>query len=74
MNFGTAVEAIRKGKKVARHGWNGKNMYLVYLSPAEHFGDFPIVPFIAIKTVDDVYQPWNASQTDVFATDWYVVE
>ena len=28
MTFGFAIEAMKKGKKVARKGWNGKGMYL----------------------------------------------
>lgn len=28
MPFGLAIEALKKGKKVARKGWNGKGMYL----------------------------------------------
>lgn len=30
MNFGDAIEAMKKGKKVARRGWNGNGMF-VYL-------------------------------------------
>ena len=33
MNFGDAIKALKEGKKVARKGWNGKNMYL-WLKPA----------------------------------------
>lgn len=33
MNFGKAIEALKQGKKVARKGWNGKNMFL-WLKPA----------------------------------------
>lgn len=28
MNFGEAIEALKQDKKVARSGWNGKNMWL----------------------------------------------
>lgn len=28
MTFGMAVEAMKRGKKVARRGWNGKGMYI----------------------------------------------
>ena len=31
MRFGQALEKALQGKKIARHGWNGKNMY-VYLT------------------------------------------
>lgn len=30
MNFGQALEELKQGNKVARHGWNGKGMF-VYL-------------------------------------------
>lgn len=33
MTFGMAVEAMKRGKKVARKGWNGKGMFL-WLKPA----------------------------------------
>ena len=33
MNFGMAIEALKKGKKVTRKGWNGKGMFL-WLKPA----------------------------------------
>lgn len=33
MDFGKAIEALKEGKKVARHEWNGKNMFL-WLKPA----------------------------------------
>jgi len=28
VTFGLAIEALKKGSKVARKGWNGKGMYL----------------------------------------------
>ena len=31
MRFGEAIEHARKGKRIAREGWNGKNMY-VYMT------------------------------------------
>lgn len=33
MTFGDAIEALKKGAKIARRGWNGKGMYL-WLLPA----------------------------------------
>ncbi|MED1407680.1 DUF2829 domain-containing protein, partial [Bacillus mycoides] len=30
MNFGQAIEAVKNGEKIARRGWNGKNMFVVY--------------------------------------------
>lgn len=31
MNFGLAMEAMKKGYKVARAGWNGKGMFCIYV-------------------------------------------
>ena len=36
MSFGLAVEAVKKGKKIARAGWNGKGMFL-FLVPGSTF-------------------------------------
>lgn len=84
MNFGLAVEALKKGLKVTREGWNGKGMFLYYVPansyPAqteaakETFGALvPYRAYIAMKTVQNDVQVWTASQTDVLADDWLVV-
>ena len=28
LNFGQAIEALKRGEKVAREGWNGKGMWI----------------------------------------------
>lgn len=33
LNFGEAVEALKRGERVTREGWNGRGMYL-WLMPA----------------------------------------
>ena len=33
MNFGQAIRVMKKGSKVARNGWNGKGMFIVYMEP-----------------------------------------
>jgi len=33
MPFGYAIEAAKQGYKIARHGWNGKGMFVVYMPP-----------------------------------------
>ena len=32
MNFGEAILLLQDGKKVQRNGWNGNNMFIVYMS------------------------------------------
>ena len=87
MSFGLAVEAVKKGRKVARAGWNGKGMFL-FLVPGSTFkvnrapllGIYPegteinYHAHIDMKTADDKVVPWLASQTDVLADDWYIVD
>ena len=87
MSFSQALEALKEGKYVARKGWNGKMMYLFLIGtdstqPGTGGWTFtngkndnlPLSPFIAMKTADDKVVPWLASQTDLLADDWGVVE
>ena len=71
MSFGLAIEAIKKGLCVARSGWNGKGMWLNLQVPDEN--SKMSLPYIYMKTADDKQVPWLASQTDVLADDWSVV-
>ena len=87
LTFGQAIEALKQGKKVARAGWNGKGMFL-FLVPGSTFkvnkapllGIYPegtevnYCSHINMKTADDKVVPWLASQTDVLAEDWDIVE
>ena len=78
MNIGQAVEALKEGKRVARSGWNGKEMYLELQRPDEH--SKMERPYVYIKPPygADGYEsgglvPWLCSQTDL-AEDWMVVQ
>ena len=85
-NFSRALEAIKAGHKVARAGWNGKNMFL-FLVPGSTFkvnrppllGIYPegteinYCPHIDMRTADGSIVPWLASQTDLLANDWGIV-
>lgn len=35
MNFGQAIAAIKDGKRAARKGWNGKDMWIAYSPGAD---------------------------------------
>lgn len=76
MDFGKALEELRAGKRVARSGWNGKNMFLFLIQEWTYTDgkqdNYPNLPFIAMKTADDKVVPWLASQTDILAIDWAV--
>lgn len=86
MDFGQALTALRDGWKVYRKGWNGKEMFL-FLVPGSTFkvnrlpllGIYPegteinYCPHIDLKTADGKVVPWTASQTDILAYDWEVL-
>ena len=81
MNFGLALEELKKGNKVRRRGWNGKGIFIELERPDEY--SKMTHPYIFIDTIgletnnpdapkDRV--PWLASQTDMLAEDWQVVK
>lgn len=81
MNFGLAIEAAQQGKKIARKGWNGTNIFVALHVPED---DEPMTaPFLYIDTTGllsynphavHARVPWLASQTDMLADDWFIVE
>lgn len=86
LTFGLAIEAMKKGLKVARRGWNGKGMFLYYVpagayppstevaKAAFHGEKVPYGAYIAMKTAQGNVVPWLASQTDMLTDDWFIVE
>jgi len=78
MDFSAALLNLKDGERVARRGWNGKNMWLVqadggtFSCDARVAGD--LLPFIVMNTAQGEFVPWLASQTDLLATDWEVVK
>jgi hypothetical protein len=89
MNFGLAIEAMKKGYKVQRKGWNGKGMWLILVtgttgctpligSPYSNAGlanEIDINPHIDMYTAQGDMQPgWLASQSDMLANDWCIVD
>ena len=71
-NFGWALDRLKAGMKVARKGWNGKGMWLNLQVPDAH--SKMSLPYIYMKTADNHQVPWLASQTDMLAEDWEIVE
>ena len=71
-DFGDAVRYLKLGKHVARHGWNGKGMWIALQRP--DLNSKMSLPYIYMKTVDDRLVPWLASQTDMLADDWVCVD
>ena len=74
LNFGQALEALKEGEKIAREGWNGKGMYVSLCTPEISNLRSDILPYLEMKTADNKYIPWIASQTDILSEDWCVIE
>ena len=89
MDFSYALNALREGNKVMRHGWNGKGMYVVLQraypegipinkNTAEAIGEpegtiHRFLPYLMFMTAQGDFVPWLASQTDLLAEDWTIV-
>lgn len=84
MDFGKAIEAMRMGKKVARKGWNGKNQYVQLATGISYkttTGEIVNCEHeaignkaIAFVGTSGVQMGWLASQADMLAEDWKIVE
>jgi len=87
LDFSEALLHIKAGQKIARVGWNGKKMF-IFLVPGSVFtvnrapllGIYPegteinYHAHIDMRTADNQVVPWLASQTDILAYDWCVVQ
>lgn len=72
IDFGGAIRAMKEGARVARAGWNGKGMWLNLQVPDAN--SKMTLPYIYMKTADDQQVPWLASQTDMLAEDWCILD
>ncbi|MDP3275673.1 MAG: DUF2829 domain-containing protein [Deltaproteobacteria bacterium] len=69
MNIGEAITTLRRGGRVARCGWNGKNMWLRLVDPTER----DRAEYVEMRTAGSLMVPWVCSQSDLLATDWVEV-
>lgn len=84
MTFGGALELMKMGFKVSRKGWNGKGQYIQLATGISYkSADGEIVncehdaignKAIAFIGTSGVQMGWLASQADMLADDWKVVE
>jgi hypothetical protein len=84
LSFGHAIEALHRGERVARAGWNGVGMWLTLVStnwngsfshhgshaPADWVGN---QPFVVIFNASKEFALWQPSQADMLAKDWQVL-
>ncbi|UDW84621.1 DUF2829 domain-containing protein [Pasteurella canis] len=87
ISFGAGVEALKRGEKISRSGWNGKGMYLFlvdgttvryainqrYLDAHPDEAGLPSLDAIYMKTAGDEIVPWLASQSDILSDDWVIL-
>lgn len=84
LTFGQALEAAKRGEKIQREGWNGKGQFVYlancisYRAPsgrvfnAEHQNIGSCA--LAFVGTSGVQMGWLASQADMLASDWRVVQ
>jgi len=79
-NFGDAVQALKNGKKTARSKWNNRNTWVILTKIYTHTlieqggVNTNYLPFITLKTKDEEFMPWVATQCDILAEDWEILE
>lgn len=71
MSFGQAIEQARAGRRVARAGWNGKDMWITMQQPDAN--SKMRQPYLYMSPVGGELVPWLASQADMLSFDWGVV-
>lgn len=84
MDFGKAIQYLKEGKRVQRNGWNGKNQYIELATNISYKNaDDEIInaehesignKAIAFVGTSGVQLGWLASQADMLAEDWKIVE
>ncbi len=84
MDFGSAIKLLKEGKRVQRNGWNGKNQYIELATNISYKNaDDEIInaehesignKAIAFVGTSGVQLGWLASQADMLAEDWKIVE
>jgi len=71
MNFSEALINIKAGVALRRSGWNGPDQYIQIQFPDAH--SKMTVPYIYIRTQQSDLVPWLASQGDLMANDWELI-
>ena len=84
MDFGEAIKLLKQGKKMQREGWNGKKQYIELASNISYINaDSQIINVehdaignkaIAFVGTSGIQLGWLASQADMLAEDWRIVQ
>lgn len=88
-DFSEALLFMKEGQRIARKGWNGKDMF-IFINPGSDVKvsegrplnaafavgtPVKMSQYIMMKTADEEITcvPWLASQSDLLAEDWVIV-
>ena len=84
MDFSEAIKNVKSGKKISRVGWNGKKQYVELATNISYIGADGVVvnvnheaignKALAFVGTSGVQIGWLASQADMLAEDWQVLE
>lgn len=84
MDFSEAIKNVKSGKKISRAGWNGKKQYVELATNISYIGADGVVvnvdheaignKALAFVGTSGVQIGWLASQADMLAEDWQVLE
>jgi len=65
IDFGQALTYLKRGYKIYREGWNGKNMFIILSKLCTEYN-----PHMIIKNPDGSLSTWAPSGSDTLAEDW----
>lgn len=90
ISFSIALEAVKRGSRISRYGWNGKGMFVVYQKgypdgipcnkqTAEAWGMqegdlFKCNPYLQIQNADGSHSMWVPTIGDILANDWCILD
>ena len=71
MNFGQAIQELKKGKKLKRKGWNGKGIFIAIQFPDEH--SKMTAPYLYVESRFGRV-PWKETMIELLSNEWQIVE
>lgn len=73
LDFGVALEALKNGKKIWRHGWNKNTIRVMMIAVpfADVQAEFSLGIPVMLDADGKLLDYWHPSPTDLFAEDWH---
>lgn len=80
MDFGDVLKEVKKGKRIAREGWNGKGQYVTLAKMEKCTTSTSVIEnvehnniknfFLMFVGTSGIQCGWLVSQADMLAEDW----